>query len=213
MLLAALTAVVAAVSPATPTGALTRARCETRSRLTASWHTRTLCVQHRANANGGTRAAGTPGYDALLAYVQAQLEATPYSDVTVQRFTFDRSASSHRRCSSGSRPIRGPSSGRRFHHDGLLRHRRRGGASGRRTTSSSRRERRRRRRTVAASRPITPASATEPQVALIQRGTCDFHIKAENAQAVGYDAKIIFNRVSRAVTRRSRERSPRTISR
>ena len=40
---------------------------------------------------------------------------------------------------------------------------------------------------------FTPASATQPQVALIQRGTCDFHVKAENAQAAGYDAAIIFN--------------------
>ena len=40
---------------------------------------------------------------------------------------------------------------------------------------------------------FTAASTTEPQVALIQRGTCDFHIKAENAQAAGYDAAIIFN--------------------
>ena len=39
---------------------------------------------------------------------------------------------------------------------------------------------------------FTPAS-TEPQVALIQRGTCDFHVKAKNAQDGGYDAAIIFN--------------------
>jgi hypothetical protein len=40
---------------------------------------------------------------------------------------------------------------------------------------------------------FAPASATEPQVALIQRGTCDFHIKAENAEDAGYDAAIILN--------------------
>jgi Zn-dependent M28 family amino/carboxypeptidase len=37
------------------------------------------------------------------------------------------------------------------------------------------------------------ASATEPQVALIQRGTCTFEEKAINAAAAGYDAAIIFN--------------------
>ncbi|SER34605.1 M28 family metallopeptidase [Microlunatus flavus] len=37
------------------------------------------------------------------------------------------------------------------------------------------------------------ASATEPQVALIQRGGCDFVIKAGNAADAGYDAAIIFN--------------------
>jgi PA domain len=35
---------------------------------------------------------------------------------------------------------------------------------------------------------FTPASETGPQIALIQRGTCDFHVKAENAEAAGYDA-------------------------
>jgi Zn-dependent M28 family amino/carboxypeptidase len=38
-----------------------------------------------------------------------------------------------------------------------------------------------------------PASQTEDQVALIQRGTCDFAVKAQNAEAAGYDAAIIFN--------------------
>ena len=46
-------------------------------------------LQNIANANGGTRASGTPGYDASLAYVEAQLKATGYFNVTVQSFTFD----------------------------------------------------------------------------------------------------------------------------
>ena len=37
------------------------------------------------------------------------------------------------------------------------------------------------------------ASATAPQIALIQRGTCDFIVKARNARQAGYDAVIIFN--------------------
>ena len=40
---------------------------------------------------------------------------------------------------------------------------------------------------------FAPASETEDQIALIQRGTCDFFVKAENAEAAGYDAAIIFN--------------------
>ncbi|MBA2445920.1 MAG: M20/M25/M40 family metallo-hydrolase [Nocardioidaceae bacterium] len=40
---------------------------------------------------------------------------------------------------------------------------------------------------------FTPASTTEDQVALIQRGTCFFEDKARNAEAAGYDAVIIFN--------------------
>ena len=35
---------------------------------------------------------------------------------------------------------------------------------------------------------FAPASTTEPQVALIQRGTCDFVVKAQNAEAAGYEA-------------------------
>lgn len=40
---------------------------------------------------------------------------------------------------------------------------------------------------------FVPASATAPQVALIQRGTCNFDVKAANAEAAGYDAVIVFN--------------------
>ena len=40
---------------------------------------------------------------------------------------------------------------------------------------------------------FVPASATEPEVSLIQRGTCTFEVKAANAEAAGYDAVIIFN--------------------
>ena len=39
---------------------------------------------------------------------------------------------------------------------------------------------------------FTPAPA-EPAIALIQRGTCDFAVKAANAATAGYDAAIIFN--------------------
>ena len=40
---------------------------------------------------------------------------------------------------------------------------------------------------------FVPASTTEDQVALVQRGTCNFSVKAANAEAAGYDAVIIFN--------------------
>ena len=38
-----------------------------------------------------------------------------------------------------------------------------------------------------------PAPPTGPAVALIQRGTCTFEVKAANAAAAGYDAAVIFN--------------------
>jgi hypothetical protein len=36
-------------------------------------------------------------------------------------------------------------------------------------------------------------------VALLQRGTCTFQVKAQNAQAAGASAVVIFTRASRAV--------------
>jgi hypothetical protein len=38
-----------------------------------------------------------------------------------------------------------------------------------------------------------PAAPATPAIALIQRGTCTFQQKAENAAAAGYEAVIIFN--------------------
>src|SRR5690625_1530554 len=38
-----------------------------------------------------------------------------------------------------------------------------------------------------------PDAPSEPSIALIQRGSCDFGDKAANAEAVGYEAAIIFN--------------------
>lgn len=38
-----------------------------------------------------------------------------------------------------------------------------------------------------------PAAPSAPAVALVQRGTCEFGVKAANAAAAGYDAVIIFN--------------------
>ena len=44
-------------------------------------------LQQIANSNGGTRASGTPGFDASRDYVAAKLRAAGYN-VTVQPFTF-----------------------------------------------------------------------------------------------------------------------------
>ncbi|WP_116947510.1 M28 family peptidase [Jiangella endophytica] len=146
-----------------------------------------------ADANGGTRASGTPGYDASLEYVQDQLEAAGYQ-TTVQPFLFDvfeeLAAPAFARVSpdpvtyaeaddfltmeySGSGDVTGalvPT------NDLLV-------PPAAQPSSSSGCE----------AADFAPASATEPQVALIQRGTCDFTVKAVNAQNAGYDAVVIFN--------------------
>ncbi len=148
-----------------------------------------------ATANGGTRASGTPGYDASLAYVKAQLDATGYFNTRVQQFDFDYfqelADAEFERISpdprvyaltidyvtmeySGSGDVTGalvPTT------DVVL-------PPGPTASTSN---------SGCEPADFVPASATEPQVALIQRGTCDFVVKARNAEDAGYDAVIIFN--------------------
>lgn len=148
-----------------------------------------------ATANGGTRASGTPGYDASLAYVKDQLDATGYFTTRVQEFDFDffqeTADAQFQRVSPSPRQF--------VLNDDFLTME----YSGSRDVTGS----------VVATNDIvippgptaststsgcepadfTPASTSEDQVALVQRGTCDFVVKAHNAAAAGYDAVIIFN--------------------
>jgi Zn-dependent M28 family amino/carboxypeptidase len=151
-----------------------------------------------ATANGGTRASGTPGYDASLAYVKSQLEATGYFDVTVQQFLFNAfrelAPAQVARISPDPRvydTAGADAEAVTMDYSGT------GDVTGtlvatndivippgaEASTSNSGCE----------ASDFTPASPGAPQIALAQRGTCDFTVKAENAQAAGYDAVIIFN--------------------
>ena len=145
--------------------------------------------QRIANQNGGTRASGTPGYDASAAYVAGRLEAAGY-EVTMQEFIFpffrelapavldagvadpDRLRDRHLHL-SGSGEVTGPLFADQRHRD----------------PADAGAELDLRAASRGTSRPPRP----EPAVALIQRGTCTFEVKAANAQAAGYDAVIIFN--------------------
>ena len=148
-----------------------------------------------ATANDNTRASGTPGYDASLAYVKQQLDATGYFDTRVQPFSFDffeeLAPAEFERISpdprtyvltdefltmeySGSGDVTGELVAT---NDVVIPP----GATA--NTSNSGCE----------PGDFAPASTTEDQVALVQRGTCNFVVKARNAQAAGYDAVIIFN--------------------
>ncbi len=194
LLLAALIAVVVSVSPATP--AVGTDSSALRNAVTVGGilvHENAL--QDIANVNGGTRAAGTPGYDASLAYVKGLLDATGYFNVTVQPFLFD----SFRELATPVFQRISPSP-RTFTADVdfiTMDYSDTGDVTGQlvatndivippgATASTS--------NSGCEAADFTPASATQPQVALIQRGTCDFQVKAENAQAAGYDAAVIFN--------------------
>ena len=153
-------------------------------------------LQAIADANGGTRASGTTGYDESLAYVEDQLEETGYYDVDVQQFLYDvfrdvPPADEMERISPEPRVYTQNVDFVTMDYSGN------GDVTG---------------ELVATNDIVIPPGAeastsnsgcelgglhaglgTEPQIALIQRGTCDFFVKAENAEDAGYDAAIIFN--------------------
>ena len=146
-------------------------------------------LQRIANDNGGTRASGTPGYQASVNYVKTRLQAAGY-DVRTQAFTFPffRETAPPELVQTAPTPTTYAPVTMQFSGSGSV--------TG----------------TVVPTKDVVippsdtvgstsgceaadfvPASATVPQVALIQRGTCTFEQKAANAQAAGYDAVLIFN--------------------
>ena len=178
------------VSPTTATAALDEVNTKKlRSAVTVNGilqHERQF--QSIANINGGTRASGTPGYEASAQYVARMLRRAGYS-VRLQEFTFpffrdlvpgtlsqvtptptnyetgtfDYSASGDVTGTVVPIDVEFPPAGEAG------------------TTDSG---------CEAADFPAAPTGAA---VALIQRGTCTFEVKAANAAAAGYDAAIIFN--------------------
>jgi hypothetical protein len=143
--------------------------------------------QRIANQHGGTRASGTPGYDASAAYVKGRLEAAGYQ-VTEQRFTFpffaEEAPAEVQQVSptptdyetgtytfSGSGDVTGPA----VPIDVQIPPPAEPGS------------------TSGCEPADFPAAPADPAVALIQRGTCTFEVKVANAQAAGYDAVLIFN--------------------
>jgi Zn-dependent M28 family amino/carboxypeptidase len=144
--------------------------------------------QRIANQNDGTRASGTPGYDASAAYVAQRLEAAGYK-VTVQRFDFNFFIEVAPAQLEQTSPTPTTYETGTFDYSGS------GEVTGQLFATND------------IVIPPTPAPSStsgcepedfapapaEPAVALIQRGSCDFVVKATNAQAAGYDAAIIFN--------------------
>jgi len=149
-----------------------------------------------ADENDGVRASGTSGYDASVDYVVSQLDPS-YFDIEVQEFQFDvfrelapaeleqisptatvydnedPDAVVYTMEYSGSGDVTGTLVAT---NDIVIPP----GAEA--STSSSGCE--------LADYPTAP---TEPAIALVQRGTCDFRVKAELAEQAGYEAIIIFN--------------------
>jgi Zn-dependent M28 family amino/carboxypeptidase len=154
------------------------------------------------NAAGvGTRASGTPGYDASADYVAGKLEAAGY-DVTRQEFDFpyfEVLSAEFTQTAPEQRDFEpfDPSTGEGDYD--VMQY------SGSGTVEDA--------PVVPTNDVVIPPGAEpssadsgcepedfvdvreepEQRVALIQRGTCDFVVKAQNAEAAGYDAAIIFN--------------------
>jgi Zn-dependent M28 family amino/carboxypeptidase len=147
-------------------------------------------LQRIANVNGGTRASGTPGYAASAAYVKSTLKKAGYK-VSEQQFTFPFFRELAPSTLAQVTPTATPYETATFSFAGS------GDVTGAMvptndvqvppgaTPSSS--------SSGCEASDFTPASATAPQIALIQRGTCTFEIKTQNAVAAGYDAVVIFN--------------------
>ncbi|GIH69945.1 M28 family metallopeptidase [Sphaerimonospora thailandensis] len=145
--------------------------------------------QQIANANGGNRAAGSPGHDASRDYVAGVLKKAGYK-VTLQQFDFpffsenspavlQRTAPSPKTYSAEDFTIMtysgsGDVTAAVQNVDLVL-------PPGAPNSSSS------------GCEAADFAGFTAGSIALMQRGTCSFQVKAENAQAAGAAGAIIFN--------------------
>ena len=138
-----------------------------------------------ADANGGTRQAGTPGYDASVAYVKDTLEAAGY-DVELNEFPFTFVPPATLIQTAPGDPVEyetGAFTGSGF-----------GTVTGPVIPVD-----------LALEPPRASTSGCEAtdfdgldfsgpnDIALVQRGTCFFSVKAVNAENAGAEAVIIFN--------------------
>ncbi|GLW27992.1 M20/M25/M40 family metallo-hydrolase [Actinoplanes regularis] len=146
-------------------------------------------LQRIATQNGGTRASGTSGFAASAAYVKDVLRKAGYQ-VKEQTFTFPFYRELTPAALTPVSPAGPAYETVTYDYSGS------GDVTGRVVPALN---------NVLPPTPapsstagcavtdFAPASATAPEIALIQRGGCNFSVKAANAVAAGYDAAIIFN--------------------
>jgi len=148
-------------------------------------------LQAVADRHGGNRAAGTPGYDASVDYVVDQLRAAGYTP-QIQRFQAGRFRERTRPvlelAGEGAAAPRAGADYRTFEFSGS------GDVTaqlhpvdlqlppGARADSST-----------SGCEPADFAGFPRGAVALLQRGTCPFRAKVDNAQRAGAAAAVIFN--------------------
>ncbi|WP_353828155.1 M28 family peptidase [Agromyces sp. SYSU T0242] len=150
-------------------------------------------LQDIADANGGDRAAGRPGYLASVEYVVGELEAAGYSP-EVQEFEFDYSEENSELIRISPLPT-SYVEGRDFLRNGFDSGSPKGTATGTLVPVDVNIP-------AGALPPNSNTSGCEPgdfaafpvgAIALLQRGSCSFALKALNAQAAGASAVIIMN--------------------
>ena len=150
-----------------------------------------------ANANGGNRAAGTPGYDASVDYVTDKLEAAGWSvDIHLFDFTVSQPIQQHTPAAAthGTGGVTGSALGTanaavtpvdinlvppRANTSGC------NGAFAEAAVGAP-----------LTADPLGPddfAGFVAGNIALVQRGGCSFALKVVNAQAAGASAVILFN--------------------
>ena len=159
----------------------------------AGAHEHQGALQAIADANNGTRASGTPGYDASVDYVVAQLEGAGY-EVTVQDFEFLLFQElSPTEVTIGGEPLTEDQAS-------IMEYSGTGDVTGTVALVDA---------DLGPSNPGTGEandggsdSGCEPEdfagfpagaIALVQRGTCDFVAKAQNALDAGAIGVLIFN--------------------
>ena len=190
-----LPAIVAVSTPASAAPA----RCDTRTNNTVQMMLECVTVggvrahqqalQKAADANGGTRASGTPGYTASAAYVESQARAAGLK-VTTQDFDFPFFQLDSETMEQVAPIVRLFAPGTDFSTMTYS-------GSGNVTALA---------KPVDLVVPPTPVPSSTSgceaadfagfvpgAIALIQRGTCAFADKAANAQAAGASGVIIFN--------------------
>ncbi len=181
-----------ALSHSTPSAAQTNSAALRDAVTVAAIRAHQQELQKIADANGGTRVSGHPGYEASVRYVDQKLRDAGYQ-VVVQTFQFpvfeEKSPSEMARLSPGSRAyVHGTDFlTLRYSGSGMVE----GVVVPTRdivipptSTPSS----------TSGCEPVDfPAAPAEPAVALVQRGTCSYETKVTNAAAAGYDAVIVFN--------------------
>ncbi|MGW5050723.1 M28 family metallopeptidase [Actinokineospora sp. NPDC004072] len=144
-----------------------------------------IAFQRLADRNGGSRAAGTPGYDASVDYVADKLRAAGY-DVTTPEFTYPVQVYDAAFAKVGTTQVQAIPMEESPQTPA-------GGVTG---------------PLVAVPQDTTPGCEAADfaglpmtgAIALIRRGSCTFEIKAKNAHAAGAVAVLIANNVDGALT-------------